>query len=84
MKAARTHSGRIEIGPGREEISKAAFACQRAWQSACRHDHIDPRAKFVVFSAGNPFVQFVDRAWTIYRETLASYQAGGYVGLTLA
>jgi len=77
------HSGRIEVEKGRQAVAEAAAAYRSIWESACKHDGIDPAARFVVFSDDNPFVQFLGPALTRYRGTKAAYEAGGYVGLKM-
>lgn len=77
------HSGRIEVKQGQQAVADAAAAHRKVWESACKHDGIDPDAKFVVFSDDNPFTQFLGPALQLYQETKAAYEAGGYVGLTM-
>ncbi len=79
----RKHSGRIEVSQGQQAVADAAAAYRSAWESACKHDGIEPDVRFVVFSDGNPFVQFIGPALQRYRETKAAYEAGGYVGLRI-
>lgn len=64
-----------------------AATVRAVWVSMCKHDGIDPDAKFVVFSDDNPYKQFYNNALTQYRETLAVVSqgpGGGYVGLTIS
>ncbi|MFA5186770.1 MAG: hypothetical protein WC551_09860 [Patescibacteria group bacterium] len=78
------HSGRIEVNQGLKVIAEAAAAYRSAWEAACKHDKIDPDARFVVFSDDNPYAPFIGPALQRYRETKAAYEAGGYVGLKLS
>jgi hypothetical protein len=80
------HSGRIERhrpGSAKDPLNQAAAAWRSAYRAACRHDGMPEDTQFAVFSAGNPFVQFVDKAATMLFEMQQQYAAGGYVGLTM-
>lgn len=79
------HSGRIERhrNSKHDPLAQAAWAWKRAYQAACEHDGIPTDSKFVVFSDGNPFRQFVDKAANEYFARRREYEAGGYVGLQI-
>ncbi len=38
------------------------FKIKELWKKACKHDGINPAAKFVVFSLSNPFIQKYNEA----------------------
>ena len=80
------HSGRIERhrpGSANDPLNQAAEVWRRAYAAACKHDGIAADAKFAVFSDGNPFVQFVDKAAAELFARIREYRAGGYVGLKI-
>ena len=83
MKSRSKHSGRIEVTPALKTLDSIRFTVRSVWMSACRHDGIDPSESFVEFSNDNPFVPYYEKALTTYNKTMAEYQAGGYVGLTI-
>jgi hypothetical protein len=83
-KQMNKHSGRIEVKPALKILAGMQATYKAAWVSACKHDDIDPLSSFVVFSDDNPFVPFYEKALTEYRQAITEYQAGGYIGLTLA
>lgn len=80
------HSGRIERhrphSPN-DPLNQAAAVWRSAYRAARRHDGIDEDAKFAVFSDGNPFAQFVDKAAAELFQRRREYAAGGYIGLTI-
>ena len=41
---------------------------------ACKHDGIDPKSKFVVFSRDNPFVGKYNKAMTLYQKAEKYYK----------
>ena len=55
----------------------------RVWESACVHDGIDPASPCVVFSEGNPFAPYVERAFAQWQEARAGSRAVGYTGLEI-
>jgi hypothetical protein len=83
MKTTKRHSGRIEVKPGLQAIAGMKETWRKAYQAACKYDGMPEDTKFAAFSEGNPYVQFVDRAYTEYCSMIAEYQAGGYVGLRM-
>lgn len=86
MRTRGNHSGRIEAHRPRsakDPINQAAEVWRRAYRAACRHDGMPEDTRFAVFSGGNPFVQFVDRAAAELFARQREYAAGGYVGLEL-
>ena len=84
MKAVKNHSGRIEVKKGADYVLSVQFAWRQVFEKACEHEGIDTNSKFVVFTDDNPFTPYVDKAAAEYFRVLGEYQAGGYVGLTMA
>ena len=74
-----------------EKLNRQGQATIRGWQAtvaqlwdkACKEDDIEPGSQFVVFSADNQYVPFYERAHRQLQESIAQYQAGGYVGLRI-
>jgi hypothetical protein len=86
MTLAVAHSGRIEQHrplSSKDPLNQIAAAWRSAYRAACRHDGMPEDTKFAVFSGGNPFVQFVDRAAQMLMDARREYAAGGYVGLSM-
>lgn len=52
------------------------------FQAALRHDDLPPDTKFAVFSPGNPFVPYIDKAAAQWHEMAQACAAHGYVGLS--
>jgi hypothetical protein len=84
MRTQTKHSGRIEVKPALKVLAGLQATYKAAWVSACKHDDIDPSSSFVSFSDDNPFVPFYEKALTEFQKTMQEYQAGGYIGLSLA
>jgi hypothetical protein len=68
---------------GQQYIAALRIAVKAAWDKACEHDKIDPKASFVVFSKTNPYEAFYQKAMAEYLEAGRQYAAGGYVGLQI-
>jgi len=69
---------------GFRRIADLKYAVKRTWESACKHDGIDPAASFVVFSDDNPYKPFCQLAMQEYLEAKRNHvPGGGYVGLTI-
>ena len=69
---------------GFAHIQALEYTRRRLWESACRHDDIEPDSGFVAFSDDNPFVEFMEPVDTQLREAYAACQpGGGYVGLRI-
>ena len=84
MKTQIKHSGRIEVKPALKVLAGIQATYKVAWVSACNYEGIEPSSSFVCFSENNPFVPFYEKALTEFRKTAIEYQAGGYVGLSIA
>lgn len=63
-----------------EDMAATAAACYR---SALAFDGMPADTAFAVFSPGNPFVVFLDRALAQFQEMAAGCAAHGYVGLSM-
>lgn len=68
---------------GLAHMAALAAVCRQLWTKACEFDGIESSASFVVFSEGNPFVPFREKAVTELMRAKQEYAAGGYVGLTI-
>ncbi len=49
----------------RAAVFRAVRRRRRLWHKACAHDHIDPRAEYVIFSHDNPYFKPSCRAYAI-------------------
>lgn len=65
-------------------VDDLAATWRAAYHAALLHDGLAPGTTFAVFSASNPFVPFVDKAYRQFCEAAAACAAHGYVGLSLA
>mgnify|MGYP001587001318 CR=1 FL=1 len=68
---------------GRQHIADLAATVRALYKSACKEDGIDSTSSFVIFSDGNKFVPFYNKAIGQLHEAQATYAAGGYVGLAI-
>ena len=68
---------------GQRYIDGLKAVCRELWIKACEFDGIPSESKFVVFSDGNKFVPFYDKAHNQLMEAISQYKAGGYVGLKI-
>ena len=75
--------GKIEQR-GREHIASLQSAISDLWQAMCKEDGIEPNSMFIVFSDGNTFTPFYDKAVQQLQEAKIAFQpGGGYVGLRI-
>ena len=77
----KARQDRIE---GRKYIARMAATVKACWAAACKADDIPVDSTFVVWSDGNKYAPFYERAMTQYLEACAEYEAGGYVGVRIA
>jgi hypothetical protein len=68
---------------GRKFLAGMAATVKACWARACEADGIPVDSVFVVWSEGNKFAPFYDRAMAQYLAACCEYEAGGYVGLRL-
>ena len=68
---------------GQKYINGLRVTARQLWIKACEFDGIPSESKFVVFSDGNKFVPFYDKAHNQLMEAISQYKAGGYVGLKI-
>lgn len=68
---------------GRKFIAGMARTVKALWAKACEFDGIPVDSTFVVWSEGNKFAPFYERAMTQYLDACREYEAGGYVGVRI-
>jgi hypothetical protein len=83
MRAAKYKASEDRI-EGRKFIAGMAATVKQLWVKACEADQIPPGSQFVVWSEGNKFAPFYERAMAQYLDACAEYEAGGYVGVRIA
>ena len=82
MRAAKYKASEDRI-EGRKFIVSMARTVKALWAKACEFDGIPVDSTFVVWSEGNKFAPFYERAMTQYLDACNEYEAGGYVGVRI-
>jgi hypothetical protein len=82
MKCApyKAREDRIE---GRKYLARLRATVKACWARSCEADGIPVDSSLVVWSDGNKFAPFYERAMTQYLDACREYEAGGYVGVRI-
>ena len=72
------------VRQGKRYLLGLAATYHACWESACRHDDIDPNAFFSAFSPENPYIPCLAKLFEQYQESRAALEVWGYVGLSIS
>ena len=69
---------------GQAYIEGLRSTVHQLWEKCCEEDGMPADTKFAVFSEGNKYLPFYNKALQELWEAQEQYKAGGYVGLRIS